>query len=316
MNLNNNPTTATITITRRCNLNCPYCNIPNSNTKELSLQQWKKALDIIANLGIKRLTFIGGEPTIYPQILDCIDYAVNNKTIDTSIITNALRSYNIIKNCIELGVKKISCSLDTMDINNSISPVKSKNAISLIEQLEKQNLLQDISMRVYTVLSKRNIDDVYNFVKEMSAKNISVYFIPYHWGQEKHYEHRKNENALAFTSKNDIKKLSEIINDLIKLKEDGLLIANSTQYLKNITKHIEYLDWHCSSLSELRIDADGSMMCCCDKKGKVNKKYKIFDLENNNVYNQFLKDRELDRLKCNGCLWPSSFEAELLKQES
>ena len=65
-------------------------------------------------------------------------------------------------------------------------------------------------------------------------------------------------------------------------------------------------------MSELRIDSEGKMVCCCDKIGDVNTKYTIFDLEDN--LEKFFCDREKDAKNCSGCLWPSSFEAELIKQ--
>lgn len=54
-------------------------------------------------------------------------------------------------------------------------------------------------------------------------------------------------------------------------------------------------------------------MCCCDKIGNVNNNFSIFDLKDN--LEEFFIARESDAEGCNGCLWPSSFEAELKKSK-
>ena len=93
------------------------------------------------------------------------------------------------------------------------------------------------------------------------------------------------------------------------MKKSGDKIKNSIDFLEASKKHIMNLDWKCNGLSELRIDSDGKLVCCCDKIGEVNKKFTIFDLEDG--VEEFFKEREKDAKNCTGCLWPSSFEAEL-----
>ena len=44
-------------------------------------------------------------------------------------------------------------------------------------------------------------------------------------------------------------------------------------------------------------------------------KFTIFDLSDSIKMDKFLVEREKDALSCSGCLWPSSFEAELLNKE-
>ena len=56
--------TAGVFITRRCNLRCPYCNVPNLNTPELTFEQWIKAIKILEKLNVNKIHFLGGEPTL------------------------------------------------------------------------------------------------------------------------------------------------------------------------------------------------------------------------------------------------------------
>lgn len=96
------------------------------------------------------------------------------------------------------------------------------------------------------------------------------------------------------------------------MKKAGFKIKNSVEYLETSKKYIKNLNWKCNGLSELRIDSDGKLVCCCDKIGNVNNSFSIFDLPEK--LNDFYFEREKDAKNCKGCLWPSSFEAELKRR--
>jgi MoaA/NifB/PqqE/SkfB family radical SAM enzyme len=90
--------------TVRCQLNCDYCCCRNEdeyerspNAKdgekrhtELTLQEIKDVVDILAKYGTKGIEFSGGgEPTLWPHLSDAVDY-IHSKGIKISLITNCL----------------------------------------------------------------------------------------------------------------------------------------------------------------------------------------------------------------------------------
>ena len=111
----------------------------------------------------------------------------------------------------------------------------------------------------------------------MSKINVHTYLLPFHYGNEGEFEHRKNNNTNAFVTENDFKEYCNIIDKIIEMKSNGYLVDNSEDFLEQSKEYIMKLNWKCNGLSEIRVDADGKMVCCCDKKGTVNKKYSIFD---------------------------------------
>lgn len=302
-----NPVVAGIRITRNCNMMCPYCNIPNQPKKDLTLEEWMKALDVINRLNIKDLVILGGEPTMFNDLPELIKYGTHTLDMNISMTTNARNNKNIICKCIENGLNKLGVSVDTLDFKKSVSPMKCKCGLEMLDFV-KQNY-PDMKVVDYIVLNKQNIDDVISLVKYLSAKNISSYFLPFHWGHEGSFEHRKNKDIFAFVSDEDIEKYKNTIMNIIELKNQGYLVDNSTEFLLSSVEHIKHLNWKCTGLYELRVDSDGQMVCCCDKFGKVNKKFSIFNLEEN--YEDFKHQQEEDTKECSGCLWPSAFEAEL-----
>jgi MoaA/NifB/PqqE/SkfB family radical SAM enzyme len=287
-----------------------YCNIQNTNRDELTLDEWKKAILIIKELGANELVILGGEPTLYPNIIELVDYIVNDLKMVCNLTTNAFDNFETVKKLIDVGLNSIGVSIDNLEIKDSISPLKAKNGMKLIEYL--MNNCEHPNITNYTVLNKNNVDSVIDLIKYMSEKGVSTYILPFHWGNEGTFDHRKNNEKYAFVTDDEIKQYRETIDKIIAMKNGGYKIKNSFEFLEESKKHIKKLDWKCSGLSELRIDSDGRLVCCCDKIGSVNNKFTIFNLKEN--LEKFYESREEDSSKCNGCLWPSSFEAELKKR--
>ncbi|MDR2411922.1 MAG: radical SAM protein [Candidatus Peribacteria bacterium] len=303
--------TAGVFITRRCNLRCSYCNVQNTRDKELSLEQWCEAIDIMIELGIEKIHFLGGEPTLYESFFEILEYISSNTTLTCSFTTNGFFNHELLLKIINNFGKRIGVgvSIDNYDITKSISPSKAQKGIKVIEFLENKNLLQKIDLTVYIVLNKKNINEITQYIKFLSKKNISSYLLPLHWDTTtSQFVHRKNSNKNAFVSSADLEILNFKIQELLA-EYDNLKITNSKEFLNIIPKHIRFLDRKCTQLSELRVNCDGRIMCCCDKNGKVFEKYSIFSVKEN--FDDFLKLREKNALGCKGCLWPSVFESEL-----
>ncbi len=298
---------AGIRLTRKCNMKCMYCNIQNTDREELSLEEWKKAINIIQELGAKEIVILGGEPTLYPNIIELVDYISNKLNMTCNLTTNAFDNFEIAAQLLNIGLNSLGVSVDNMELKQSISPLKAKNGLRLIDYLisncDKPNITN------YAVLNKNNVKSILDLITYMDEKGVSTYILPFHWGNEGTFDHRKNNEKFAFVSDEDLIQYNKTIDKIIELKENGYKIKNSIEFLQTSKNHIKYLNWKCSGLSELRIDSDGKLVCCCDKIGNVNNEFTIFDLENN-LENFYIK-REEDAKQCNGCLWPSSFEAEL-----
>ena len=64
-----------IEFSRRCNFHCPYCYVPQDPVleNELSREEIRDVIQQAKNLGAKKIIILGGEPTIYPHILEKVD---------------------------------------------------------------------------------------------------------------------------------------------------------------------------------------------------------------------------------------------------
>jgi len=92
---------ANIMITQRCNLSCPYCfanEFTNTNTEDMTIDNFKKALDFIKTDPLERVGIIGGEPTLHPDFARMLEIIINDDSIKRAIIyTNGVFINRYIK---------------------------------------------------------------------------------------------------------------------------------------------------------------------------------------------------------------------------
>jgi organic radical activating enzyme len=86
----------------KCNLNCSYCcgrNIEEKNRiNELSIEEYKQAIDILKKYGTLAIEFSGviGEPLLWKWLDEGVDYAYKNG-LNLSLITNGILLKKISK---------------------------------------------------------------------------------------------------------------------------------------------------------------------------------------------------------------------------
>ncbi|MBO7227571.1 MAG: radical SAM protein [Bacteroidales bacterium] len=98
------PKTAVLELTYKCNHKCLFCScpwdadVPDQNKyrkgDELDLEQWKKVLKILADLGVESVSISGGEALLCPFLLDLLHYirteTLFNKDSEIVLISNGL----------------------------------------------------------------------------------------------------------------------------------------------------------------------------------------------------------------------------------
>lgn len=80
-------------LTYKCNASCSFCGFANHETfaesENADIENVKSNLQQLAKLGVKFVDFTGGEPLLYKNIVDAVNYA-HQLNYQTSITTNTL----------------------------------------------------------------------------------------------------------------------------------------------------------------------------------------------------------------------------------
>lgn len=165
----------------KCNMNCSYCfrDKKDQNYKIKDLDQYLKIINKLHELGIKYINFAGGEPTLFKDIPELLEYS-KNKGIKNSIISNATlfnKDSEFIKKVIR-NLDIFGISIDSLDneINEKIGRIfNNKNFVGINEvlMLYENCKSNNVKFKINTVITKFNIND--DSIFEIFEKG----FIPY-----------------------------------------------------------------------------------------------------------------------------------------
>lgn len=178
-------TVVDINLTTRCNQRCVYCEIGQGMLRSerdlLNLEDLKWVVNQMTHDSIPALVLLGGEPFLFKDIFNLLEYA-SHRIPDITIITNGMRIPGLSESEVAL-LKRSGCtmivSLDSFhpETNNRIRGVDNacECAIKAIQILLKNQ----IPVQIETVISRYNYHEIARIVKDADALGVSsVRFVP------------------------------------------------------------------------------------------------------------------------------------------
>ena len=217
----NFPEYISFTLTNSCNLRCRMCGqwsnegYVSNRVKDprsiMKLDQWKKLVDEISNYKIRFILIRGGEPFLFPKIIELLEY-INSKGIFISIDTNGTVLKKYAEDLIRIGNMHITFSVDgPEEIHDSVRGIKGffnkiKENIDLLNKLEKDNK-HKISKSICFTISKYNysgLSEMPEVARYMSIPSINIvpyYYFSWDTGEKYEEELKKNFNCAAYSWK-------------------------------------------------------------------------------------------------------------------
>jgi MoaA/NifB/PqqE/SkfB family radical SAM enzyme len=126
---------------RRCNLDCGYCNEYDNVSKPVPLEEMKKRLNILADMGTSIITISGGEPLMHPELEGIIQH-VRKRGMIAGMITNGfLLSKERIGTLNEAGLEHLQISIDNL-VPDEVSKKSLKTLDTRLEWLAEYAVFQ------------------------------------------------------------------------------------------------------------------------------------------------------------------------------
>ncbi len=99
---------------RQCNLACTYCNEFDDFSKPVPLEEMKKRLDALAEMGTSIITISGGEPLMHPEMDEVIRH-IRRRGMIAGLITNGFYlNEERIERLNEAGLEHLQISIDNV----------------------------------------------------------------------------------------------------------------------------------------------------------------------------------------------------------
>lgn len=152
--------TVSFHITKPCNMSCKYCYATFNDMKRVKMMRVIDAASIIdklADAGVEKITFAGGEPMLYPSLNSLIHFT-KGLGITTSIITNGSYLTREWLDEVHKNLDWVGISIDSLnpDTNRAIGRVSHTGEPLNYYDIIKMVKEYDIKIKINTVVNGRN----------------------------------------------------------------------------------------------------------------------------------------------------------------
>lgn len=255
---------ARISLTDKCNLRCAYC-MPEDKVYEnnlinntLSFNDYKFIINGLEQVGIKKIRFTGGEPLLYPHLIELIKYTYHEcKIDDISITTNGIGLNEIAYELKKSGLKTVNINLESLKSYKYKSITRGGNLTDVLKSINRC-LELGIKVKINCVVIKGfNDDELYDFIDMTNYYPIDVRFIELMpIGEGKYFFENGYFNITKFINENE---------NLYKIKDEKGSSAKLYQakYAKGRVGIVTSLSYpFCNTCNKIRITSDGKIKSC------------------------------------------------------
>jgi sulfatase maturation enzyme AslB (radical SAM superfamily) len=161
-------------LTDRCNFRCPYCRgIAKELRGDMTIGQAMGVIDLWASGNLHNVRFSGGEPTVWPDLLDLIKHTRSFPCFEhIALSTNGSAPLEFYKALLHAGVNDFSISLDACcsKTADAMAGTTSRfdHICTVIRELSKLTYVT-----VGVVLDDQNKGDLEGIVRHASSLGVS-----------------------------------------------------------------------------------------------------------------------------------------------
>jgi cyclic pyranopterin phosphate synthase len=174
-----------LSVTDRCNLRCTYCmpaeGVPWQSTAEhLDLAEMKRALGLLAGLGIQRVKITGGEALLRPDLEEIVALAVSTPGVaEVSLTTNGLLLKSRAAGLARAGLKRLTVSLDSLEPEAYRSLTRGGKLSQVLEGLAAAEAAGLSPLKINSVVMAENDSSLLPLAATTLTKDWEVRFIEY-----------------------------------------------------------------------------------------------------------------------------------------
>ena len=166
----------------KCNFRCPYCYVPHGDylEDELSVQEIQNVIIQAKRIGAQKIIILGGEPTLYPYLLDII-YFVRSHHLKIELFTNGTGINDDMAHILFQQNVRVVLKMNTFNEKLQNRLAGNDEAFRIIHEafkaLKKAGYPSTkASLAVSTVICKQNLQELPEMWTWLRDQNIIPYF--------------------------------------------------------------------------------------------------------------------------------------------
>ena len=256
-------------MTNYCNSNCTYCAHAVSKKGEIKdeipFNVIERTLRDAKTLGCTALAINGGEPLLISNVERIVKTTVDNEIVPV-LMTNGLLLPQKWESLGDAGLRFIIISFDslnreTYEKQRGVSFDRAMAGIEAALNLRKK-FGDGVKIFISATLTENNFDDMAALIRFTTERGIKIQFSPLH----------DYLGEAGKTAKVDENQVNQMVDSLLKMKQDGFLIASSTEFIRHFKDffcHGKRVPdgYHCKmGCANLCIDAYMNVRACWSKR--------------------------------------------------
>jgi MoaA/NifB/PqqE/SkfB family radical SAM enzyme len=164
------PRQVSIAVTNNCDLNCPHCYAPKSPgmIDYDDVTNWLSDLDVNGCIGVG---FGGGEPTLYPKLVELCSFTTNKTKLAVIMTTHAHRLTDQLLNKLKGNLHFVRVSMD--GVGSTYESIRCRPFDALLERITALSHITTFGIN-YVVNSKtiRDIDTAVHLAADVGASEF------------------------------------------------------------------------------------------------------------------------------------------------
>ena len=244
------PLQCSLYVTDRCNLDCAYCTEYDNSRPHPSMDDLKKWVRKIRELGTMRIALVGGEPLTHPNIVELVRYC-RELGFATSLTTNGfLLTRKLVAELEEAGLQVMQISVDRM----TPSPITKKSFKTILPKLD---YFQDskISLHITGVICADTLPEAQAVLETGLSRGIPTEVRLVHADPLQRFR----------VDRGPREELERFIDSMIERKRRGEKIHTSEailNYQRSLLRG-EHVEWTCAAGYKLFfVSAQGKFWIC------------------------------------------------------
>lgn len=257
-----------IAVTDRCNLRCTYC-MPEEGVEfrhrdeMLTAEETLRIISVLAKVGVKKVRFTGGEPTIRKDIVNLVAGAAATPGIKgVHLTTNGLLLHRYAKDLLDAGLTGINVSLDSMDTDRFMRITRRPGVDTVLNNIKLALDTGFQRVKVNAVFMHGfNEDELERFTEYTKDHAVTVRFIEFMpfdaeqiWSTGDHFTSAETIVARIKARYPDIGPAPGTRTEHHIFKVPGY--AGKIAVIPAFTRSL------CGNCSRIRVTADGSIRNC------------------------------------------------------
>ncbi|MFD7288921.1 radical SAM protein [Streptomyces sp. NPDC059863] len=166
---------AWLEVTGFCNRECTHCyadSSPRGTHGTMTAAHWKDCIDQLAAMGVRDVQFIGGEPTLYPHLIDLIGHAA--RTLAVEVFSNLTHvSDELWATFAEYRVRLATSSYsDTSEEHDAVTVRAGSHRRTRANIQRAQELGLTLRGAVISALPEQRAEDAFRDLKDLGLSAV------------------------------------------------------------------------------------------------------------------------------------------------